>query len=96
MLSLFAASLLLVVRSIFLVAEYLQGFNGYFLSHQVYLYIFDALLMWLTMLLFNWKHPAEILSSWLEVLHTAWKDAHDAIDISSVLQNPRHEQPETY
>ena len=62
MLVLFAASLLIMVRSIFRVAEYLQGFDGYLLSHEAYLYIFDGLLMWLNMLLFNWLHPAEILS----------------------------------
>jgi hypothetical protein len=25
--------------------EYLQGFSGYLLSHEVYLYIFDTVLM---------------------------------------------------
>jgi hypothetical protein len=59
---LFAASLLVMVRSIFRVVEYLQGFDGYLLSHEVFLYIFDALLMFIMMALFNWSHPAEILS----------------------------------
>ncbi|WQF90204.1 Putative RTA-like protein [Colletotrichum destructivum] len=62
MVALFIASLLIMVRSVFRVAEYLQGFDGYLLSHEAYLYGFDALLMWLTMVLLNWIHPAEILA----------------------------------
>lgn len=62
MMALFLSSLLIMVRSIFRVVEYLQGFDGYLLSHEAYLYVFDALLMWLAMILFNWLHPAEILS----------------------------------
>ncbi|RKK65010.1 hypothetical protein BFJ69_g16508 [Fusarium oxysporum] len=61
MMTLFVASMLIMVRSVFRVVEYLQGFNGYLLSHEAYLYVFDALLMWLTMVLFNWMHPKEIL-----------------------------------
>jgi hypothetical protein len=59
---LFAASMLVMIRSVFRVVEYLQGFDGYLLSHEVYLYVFDALLMFIMMALFNWIHPAEILS----------------------------------
>ena len=68
---LFAASLLVMIRSIFRVVEYLQGFDGYLLSHEVYLYIFDALLMFFMMALFNWIHPAEILSHQHKATRTA-------------------------
>ncbi|KAH7166448.1 RTA1 like protein-domain-containing protein [Dactylonectria macrodidyma] len=57
---LYIGSLFIMVRSVFRAAEYLQGFNGYLLQHEVYLYIFDAILMLLVMILFNWIHPAEI------------------------------------
>ncbi|KAF4998669.1 hypothetical protein FGRMN_2995 [Fusarium graminum] len=57
---LYAASLLIMVRSMFRAIEYLQGFDGYLLRHELYLYIFDAFLMLLVMILFNWFHPAEI------------------------------------
>ena len=60
MLALYVASALIMVRSVFRVVEYLQGNNGYLLRHEVYLYIFDALLMLAVMCLFNWIHPAEI------------------------------------
>lgn len=62
MLALYLGSLLIMVRSLFRAVEYLQGFDGYLLSHEAYLYIFDALLMFLTMALFNHVHPSEIAS----------------------------------
>ncbi|KAG7150865.1 Protein RTA1 like protein [Verticillium longisporum] len=58
---LYAAGMLIMVRSLFRAIEYLQGFDGYLLNHEVYLYIFDALLMFITMVLFNLVHPVEIL-----------------------------------
>ncbi|KAJ4988411.1 RTA1 like protein [Stagonosporopsis vannaccii] len=57
---LYATSALILVRSIFRVIEYIQGNAGYLLSHEVYLYIFDATLMFLVMALFNWVHPSEV------------------------------------
>ncbi|KAL4893329.1 RTA1 like protein-domain-containing protein [Aspergillus ambiguus] len=57
---LFISSFLIMVRSIFRLAEYLQGNNGYLLHHEVYLYVFDALLMFVTMIIFNVVHPQEI------------------------------------
>ncbi|WKT51449.1 RTA-like protein [Fusarium oxysporum f. sp. vasinfectum] len=60
MMVLYIGSLLIMVRSVFRAIEYLQGFNGYLLKHEMYLYIFDAVLMFLVMVLFSWVHPAEI------------------------------------
>jgi hypothetical protein len=59
---LYTASFLIIVRSIFRVVEYLQGFDGYLLHHEAYLYIFDALLMLLVMLLFNAVHPGKVVA----------------------------------
>ncbi|EHK23072.1 uncharacterized protein TRIVIDRAFT_191638 [Trichoderma virens Gv29-8] len=42
---LYTTSCLILVRSIFRVIEYLQGNGGYLISHEVFLYVFDALLM---------------------------------------------------
>lgn len=58
--TLYAASILILARSIFRVVEYLQGFGGYLLSHEVFLYIFDAILMLAVMILLNVVHPSEI------------------------------------
>lgn len=57
---LYIASGLIMIRSIFRVVEYLQGNNGYLLRHEYFLYIFDAVLMFVVMCLFNWSHPAEV------------------------------------
>jgi hypothetical protein len=58
--NLYITSGLIMVRSIFRVVEYLQGNAGYLLSHEVFLYVFDAVLMLAVMGLFNWVHPSEI------------------------------------
>ena len=51
-----------MIRSVFRVVEYLQGFSGYLLSHEVYLYIFDAVLMLCVMVIFNLVHPSEVVA----------------------------------
>lgn len=60
--ALYGASILILVRSIFRVVEYQQGNDGYLLSHEVFLYIFDAVLMLGVMVLLNFIHPSEIYS----------------------------------
>lgn len=42
---LYVVSAVILVRSIFRVVEYLQGNKGYLISHEIFLYIFDAVLM---------------------------------------------------
>lgn len=49
---LYITSAIILVRSIFRVVEYLQGNAGYLISHEIFLYMFDALLMALTMGIF--------------------------------------------
>lgn len=57
---LYGASLLILVRSIFRLIEYAQGNDGYLISHEVFLYIFDSTLMVATMVLLALAHPSEI------------------------------------
>ncbi|KAI9151341.1 RTA1 like protein [Paramyrothecium foliicola] len=57
---LYVVSFLVIVRSLFRLIEYVQGNDGYLISHEVYLYVFDAVLMWLSMAAFAWEHPSEI------------------------------------
>ncbi|KIL85173.1 hypothetical protein FAVG1_11602 [Fusarium avenaceum] len=59
---LYAGSLFIMIRLVFRAVEYLQGFVGYLLKHEIYLYVFDAILMLLVMVIFSWCHPAEILA----------------------------------
>ena len=59
---LYFASALIVVRNIIRVLEYAQGDGhaGFVLSHEAFLYCFDALLMFTLMGAFNVVYPGEI------------------------------------
>jgi hypothetical protein len=59
---LYIASALVMVRSIYRVAEYVQGSDGYLQSKEVFIYVFDATLMLICCLLFNIFHPSKILN----------------------------------
>ncbi|KAK1138412.1 hypothetical protein N8T08_002629 [Aspergillus melleus] len=58
--TLYMISLLIMVRSIFRVAEFAMGYDGYLLSHEWTLYVFDAFLMWVVMVLFGYRYPGEL------------------------------------
>ncbi|GLA25587.1 hypothetical protein AnigIFM63326_002328 [Aspergillus niger] len=58
---LYAASLLILVRSIFRIIEYAQGNDGYLISHEAFMYVFDSTLMFFTMGVMNVCHPSMIL-----------------------------------
>ena len=60
MVSLYAVSVLIFVRSIVRVVEFIQGFGGYTISHEVYLYVFDAMIMFFAMAVMNVVHPNEV------------------------------------
>ncbi|KAK1973774.1 RTA1 domain-containing protein [Colletotrichum cereale] len=49
---LYVVSAIILVRSIFRVVEYLQGNKGYLISHEIFLYVFDTILMAITMAIF--------------------------------------------
>lgn len=57
---LYFTSILILIRSVFRVIEYLQGNDGYLLSNEVFLYIFDAVLMLAVMVAMNIVHPGDI------------------------------------
>ncbi|KKA28935.1 hypothetical protein TD95_004434 [Thielaviopsis punctulata] len=56
MMVLYSTSILILVRSIFRVIEFTQGNAGYIISHELFLYIFDAVLMAITMAIFMFKY----------------------------------------
>jgi hypothetical protein len=58
---LYAASALILVRSIFRVIEYIQGNAGYLLRNEVWLYLFDGVLMLTAIVLFNIVHPSGVV-----------------------------------
>lgn len=60
LMALYVSSGLILVRSLYRLVEYGQGQDGYLLSTEWPLYIFDFLLMLSTMFVFFWMHPSEI------------------------------------
>jgi hypothetical protein len=61
--NLYGASALIMIRSVFRVIEYIMGNDGVLLQHEYYLYIFDAVLMFLVTAQFIVYHPSDIISS---------------------------------
>ncbi|KAI1076610.1 RTA1-domain-containing protein [Whalleya microplaca] len=59
---LYASSTLIMVRSIFRVAEYVTGRDGVLQSNEVYLYLLDGLQMFIVAALFNWFHPSRVVN----------------------------------
>lgn len=57
---LYVTSLFVMVRNIFRVAEYAMGSDGYLLSVEWGVYVFDASLMVLTMAWFLWHYPSQL------------------------------------
>lgn len=60
LLTLYVTSALILIRSIFRVIEYLNGNDGVLLRSEVFLYVFDALLMMVVLVWMNWFHPSEL------------------------------------
>lgn len=54
---LYATNFLVLVRSVFRIAEYVMGKNSELQSKEFWIYIFDALLMAVAAWLLNWFHP---------------------------------------
>lgn len=60
MAGLYIVSILIFVRSIVRCVEYIEGFFGYIITHEVFLYCFDATPMFVAVVTMNWTHPGEV------------------------------------
>jgi hypothetical protein len=60
---LYMVSALIMIRSIFRVAEYVMGNDGYLLMNEWPLYVFDATLMFGVTVLFYWRHPGALTAA---------------------------------
>ncbi|KAH7104946.1 RTA1 like protein-domain-containing protein [Auriculariales sp. MPI-PUGE-AT-0066] len=58
--ALYFMSTLILIRSVFRVIEFAQGNDGVLLSKEIYLYIFDTLLMTCVTFTMNTVHPSEL------------------------------------
>ncbi|KAF5710083.1 7-aminocholesterol resistance [Fusarium mundagurra] len=56
-----AVTVIMIIRSIVRAVEYLQGQEGFVISHEVFIYLFDASLMFLVMVLFLIVHPGRLV-----------------------------------
>ncbi|KAH8686093.1 RTA1 like protein [Tricladium varicosporioides] len=57
---LYLVSLLIMIRSIFRVVEFVMGYDGYPLKHEWTLYVFDSMLMVFVTGVFYWRFPSEL------------------------------------
>ncbi|KAF4944828.1 hypothetical protein FGADI_12423 [Fusarium gaditjirri] len=58
-----AMTIIMIIRNIVRAAGYLQGQGGLVISHEVFIYLFDASLMFLVMLLFLIIHPGRLVKN---------------------------------
>lgn len=60
--TLLSAGGIVLIRCIYRVIEYIQGPTGELMTNEFYLYIFDAGLMLIVMMIFHLNHPSEVNS----------------------------------
>ncbi|KAJ7508286.1 RTA1 like protein-domain-containing protein [Mycena galericulata] len=53
----------ILIRSIFRIAEFAEGYSGYIVLHEGYFYIFDSLPLWISMTLYCVVWPTRFLSA---------------------------------
>jgi hypothetical protein len=58
--TLYLTGALILIRSVFRVAEFIEGNDGTLMRKEIYVFIFDGLLMILLLFWMNWFHPGEI------------------------------------
>lgn len=58
--TLYVSGCLIIIRNLFRVIEYAQGNDGYLLTKEAFIYIFDALPMLIVVAWLHWRHPGEI------------------------------------
>ncbi|CRG83388.1 Protein RTA1 [Talaromyces islandicus] len=54
------SSLLILIRSVVRVVEYVEGYDGFLMAHEVFIYVFDAFLMFIVMLTMHFIHPSQV------------------------------------
>ncbi|KAL4942369.1 hypothetical protein BDV06DRAFT_235453 [Aspergillus oleicola] len=59
--ALYVVSVLILVRSVFRLIEFIDGYGGFLMTHEAFIYIFDAVLMVGVMGVLNWWHPSYVI-----------------------------------
>ncbi|KAL4778519.1 RTA1 like protein-domain-containing protein [Aspergillus varians] len=63
LIALYVVSVLILIRSVFRLVEFIDGYGGYLMSHEVFLYVFDAVLMVIVMAIVAFWHPCFVIRS---------------------------------
>jgi hypothetical protein len=58
--TLYVTGALIWVRSLFRVIEFIEGNDGHLMRSEVWVFVFDGMLMLLVLVWMNWFHPGEI------------------------------------
>ncbi|KAJ5768179.1 hypothetical protein N7533_000762 [Penicillium manginii] len=62
---LFGAAVIIILRCVYRIVEFSQGNSGYLASHEIYMYIFDAVPMCIVQLMFHFVHAGNVFPSGL-------------------------------
>ncbi|KAK5627433.1 hypothetical protein RRF57_003148 [Xylaria bambusicola] len=66
-------TLLIIIRSIVGTVEYVQGPDGFVISYEIFIYVFDAALMWLVMAIYTILHSGRLVrdAQWQKTMISA-------------------------
>lgn len=59
---LFFVSVLIIARCLYRIVEFCQGNDGYLMSHEAFMYVFDTIPMFAVQVVFHYWHPGRILA----------------------------------
>lgn len=82
MISLYVVSMLILVRSVVRGIEFIQGYDGYIMTHEAFLYGFDAVLMFLAVVAMNVIHPGEVARYLREDETSVGKEKLRSLDVA--------------
>jgi hypothetical protein len=82
--TLYGTSAIILVRSVFRLIEFAMGNDGYLLRNEVWLYVFDAALMWVVMVWFAAVHPSEVYALLKGGRTKAVKHGYKVYDLASL------------
>jgi hypothetical protein len=76
---LYVASVCILIRNIVRVAEFVQGFDGYIILHEAFLYVFDAVPMFAVVVIFIFWNPSNFTTNGREISGSKETMGSDAV-----------------
>lgn len=80
MTGLYIVSILILIRSVVRGIEYIQGFDGYIMVHEAFLYAFDAVPMFFAVVTMSVIHPGEVAMYVREMADSKEKGKYETVD----------------